>query len=195
MQRKWIVGVDEAGRGPLAGPVAVGVVKLPIDFDWSLIPGVGDSKQVSLENREVIFERAKKLRYKNQLDYAVGQVGSSVIDRQGIIFAINLAMSRCIKRLELDPADCFIKLDGSLYAPHWFAQETIIRGDSKELSIGLASILAKVTRDKYMTKVSRRYPRYDFAQHKGYGTKDHREAIAEYGKSPIHRVSYCHNIK
>lgn len=102
---------------------------------------------------------------------------------------------RCITRLELDPAACHIRLDGSLHAPPQFSQETIIKGDAKEKVIGLASIVAKVTRDRYMTRVARRYPHYDFAQHMGYGTEVHRAAIAQYGKCPIHRVSYCKNIK
>jgi len=195
MKAKWLIGVDEAGRGPLAGPVAVGVVKVPVGFDWSLIPGVGDSKKISPKNREAIFRRAQELRHHQILDFAVGQVGSSVIDEKGIVYAINLAMARCIKRLELDPTSCHIRLDGSLKAPSQFSQETIIRGDSLEPAIGLASIVAKVTRDKYMERIARRYTQYDFEVHKGYGTKAHCEAIARYGKSPIHRVSYCKNIK
>ncbi len=191
---KWVIGVDEAGRGPLAGPVAVGMVKVPFDFDWDLIPGVGDSKQVSPENRSAIFRRAQVLRHHRQLDFAVSQVGSSVIDEEGIMYAINLALVRCIKKLKLSEHECDFKLDGSLHAPTIFKQETIIKGDSKEKVIGLASIVAKVTRDKYMDKIARRYYLYDFEQHKGYGTKDHRAAIARFGKSPIHRISYCKNI-
>jgi ribonuclease HII len=191
---KWVIGVDEAGRGPLAGPVAVGMVKVPIDFDWSKITGVGDSKQIKESNRKRVLAEAKELRYRNQLDFSVSQVGSSVIDEKGITFAINLAIKRNIKKLGLNPNDCEIKLDGSLKAPIEFRQETIIRGDSKELVIGLASIVAKVTRDDYMKKASKQYFQYDLDVHKGYGTKAHREAIAKYGKSPIHRVSYCKNI-
>lgn len=194
MKMKWLIGVDEAGRGPLAGPVAVGVVKVPVGFDWSLIPGVGDSKQIKLEKRAAIFRRAQELRHHQQLDFAVAMVGSSVIDEKGIMFAINLAISRCIRRLELDPLTCAFKLDGSLKAPTEFTQETIIKGDSLVPAIGLASIAAKVTRDRYMERIARRYTQYDFEIHKGYGTKAHREAIAQYGKSPIHRVSYCKNI-
>lgn len=192
---KWIVGVDEAGRGPLAGPVSVGVVKVSVDFDWSTISGVGDSKKISEENREAIFLRAQELRHHGQLDFAVSMVGPSVIDDKGIVYAINTAMSRCIQRLKLTPNECDFKLDGSLMAPSQFVQETIIKGDDKELSIGLASILAKVTRDKYMKRIARHYFQYGFEVHKGYGTKSHRESISRYGKCPIHRVSYCKNIK
>lgn len=192
---KWIIGVDEAGRGPLAGPVSVGVVKVSADFDWDLIEGVGDSKKLSAEKREVLFRRAQELRHLGKLDFSVAMVGPSVIDSKGIVPAIKTAISRCITRLDSDPEDCFIKLDGSLSAPVEFAQETIIKGDDKEKSIGLASIAAKVTRDRYMTKIARRYTQYGFDEHMGYGTKKHRANISQYGKCPIHRATYCKNIK
>jgi ribonuclease HII len=194
MKSKWIIGVDEAGRGPLAGPVAVGMVKVLVDFDWSLVPGVGDSKQIKEADRERIFALAKELRHKQELDFAVAMVGSSVIDDKGISYAIRLAIKRNITRLKLDPAECDFKLDGSLVAPVEFTQETIIKGDATEPVIGLASIVAKVTRDKYMEKAARHFFQYGLEEHKGYGTKKHREAIAKYGKSPIHRASYCKNI-
>lgn len=194
MKRKYLIGVDEAGRGPLAGPVAVGVVKVPRDFDWNLIPGVGDSKALSPEKRAAVFRRAQELRHRHQLDFAVAQVGSSVIDTQGITFAIRLAISRCIKRLKLSPDEVTFRLDGSLSAPEEFTQATIIKGDSLWPEIGLASVVAKVTRDTYMERAARRYTLYGFEEHKGYGTKAHRSAIAKYGKCPIHRVSYCKNI-
>lgn len=195
MKAKWHIGVDEAGRGPLAGPVAVGVVKVARDFDWELIPGVNDSKKVSPENRGAIFRRALELRHLGQLDFAVSQVGPSVIDEEGIMPAIQLAMQRCITRLQLDPNEVSFRLDGSLFAPMQFKQATIVKGDSLWPEIGLASIVAKVTRDTYMERIARRYGVYGFAEHKGYGTKAHREAIARYGKCPIHRVSYCKNIR
>lgn len=189
-----LVGVDEAGRGPLAGPVAVGAVKIPIDFDWDLIPGVGDSKQIAAKKRKALFCRTANLRHQRQLDFAVAMVGSSVIDERGIVYAISIATVRCLKRLELEPASCHIRLDGSLQAPPSYSQETIIRGDASEPVIGLASILAKVTRDRYMERMARYYPQYGFEQHMGYGTKAHRQAIVKYGKCPIHRVSYCKNV-
>lgn len=194
MQRKYLIGVDEAGRGPLAGPVAVGVVKVPLDFDWELIPGVGDSKVVSAEMRTALFRRAQELRHHHQLDFAVSQVGPSIIDTEGITFAIRLAMQRCITRLQLDPEEVSFRLDGSLSAPPEYVQATIIKGDSLWPEIGLASIIAKVTRDRYMERIARRFTRYGFDEHKGYGTKAHRAAIARFGKCPIHRASYCKNI-
>lgn len=192
-----IVGVDEAGRGPLAGPVSVGVVKVNSDFDWDLIPGVGDSKQISPKKRAVVFLRAKELKEAGQLDFCVEMVAARVIDEKGIVFAIKLAMSRAIESLQLKPEECVIKLDGSLHAPAEFQQETIIKGDSKEKIIGLASICAKETRDAYMLRKSKEstFAPYQFETHKGYGTKAHREAIKKNGLSKEHRASYCQNTQ
>lgn len=194
MKAKWIVGVDEAGRGPLAGPVSVGAVKVSVNFDWGLIPGVNDSKKISEKKRDVIFEIANKLKNKGILDYSVKLVSATSIDRKGIVPAIKRAIEYSFKELNLNSEDCFVKLDGSLKAPEEFEQETIIKGDSKELVIGLASILAKVTRDKYMRKIAVDFPEYEFEKHKGYGTKAHREAIKKYGASTEHRNSYLGNI-
>lgn len=193
MKPTHYIGIDEAGRGPLAGPVAVGVVKIPNDFDWDLIPGVTDSKKLAPERRAEIFARAKELRHTRQLDFAVAQVGATLIDSRGIVHAIKLATNRCIHRLKLRPEQVTIRLDGSLSAPLQFDQATIIKGDLLYPEIGLASIVAKETRDAYMRKIARRWAQYDFEVHKGYGTKAHREAIKRYGISPIHRVTYCKN--
>lgn len=208
---KYIIGIDEAGRGPLAGPVSVGVVLLPVNFNWDLIPGVGDSKQVSEKNREQIYLRAQVLQKEGQLNYKVEMVSAKIIDKKGIVFAVNFAMRIALNKivktqtksksstrscLVLD--EIIVKLDGSLRAPSEFVfQETIIKGDAREKVIGLASILAKVTRDRYMVKqaVKPEFASYGFAQHKGYGTKVHREAIAYNGLSTLHRLSYCKNIK
>ncbi len=194
------IGVDEAGRGPLAGPVAVGVALVPIDFDWNLLPGVGDSKQVSEKKREIIFQQAKALQKAGVLDFAVELVSAKRIDAQGIVPAITEAMVEALKRLQtsLGKDEVKVKLDGGLKAPATYLhQETIIKGDAKERVIGLASIMAKVTRDHYMERIAQKpkFSVYQFAQHKGYGTKAHREAIAQHGLSPEHRKSYCRNIK
>ena len=191
--KKWLIGIDEAGRGPLAGPVAVGVVKVSSDFDWNLIPGVGDSKQVSAKMRGEIFKQAKELKKAGKLDFVVIQMSVKHIDTHGISRSINVAIERAIMKLNLTPKNCSIKLDGSLKAPVKFSQETIIKGDSKELVIGLASILAKETRDTYMTSVAKKYPLYELETHKGYGTKRHRHLIYKNGLSDIHRISYCQN--
>jgi ribonuclease HII len=191
--KKWLVGVDEAGRGPLAGPVAIGVVKIPTKFDWGLISGVGDSKQVTAKKRAEIFKRAKELKKKGELDFVVIQMSAKHIDTHGISRSISLAIDKAVLKLQLNPNDCFIKLDGSLKAPLQFEQETIIKGDSKELVIGLASIAAKETRDTYMIRAAKKFPGYELDVHKGYGTKQHRQLIHKNGLSDIHRVSYCQN--
>lgn len=192
-----LVGIDEAGRGPLAGPVAVGIAVVPGKFDWSKLPGVNDSKKLTEKKREEIFKAAQRLKAAGQLDYAVSMVAAKVIDKTGIVPSINLAMERALRSLELEPNDCSVKLDGGLKAPHIYVyQETIIKGDSKEKVIGLASIMGKVTRDHYMVRKSKDsiFAPYDFATHKGYGTKKHRASIAKYGMSTEHRESFCKNI-
>ena len=191
---KYTVGIDEAGRGPLAGPVAVGVVKVPSDFNWGLIPGVGDSKKVSAKKRAEILRRAVELKKEGKLDYTVILAGAKRIDKEGIAVVIADVITTAIQTLALTPKKCFVKLDGSLKAPKEFSQETIIKGDQKELVIGLASILAKETRDTYMIKSSKKNPLYSFETHKGYGTKSHRRRIFKHGLSTEHRVSYCKNI-
>lgn len=192
-QEKLIVGVDEAGRGPLAGPVAIGVAVVPHDFDWVLLEGVGDSKMLSPKKRGEIFERAKELKKSGALDFVVVMGSAKEIDTTGIAVVIKNCIKKSFKKLRLAPERCFIKLDGSLHAPADFKQETIIKGDSKELIIGLASICAKETRDEYMKKISKKYPQYGFDIHKGYGTKQHRELIGCNGLSAEHRATYCQN--
>lgn len=191
---KFLVGIDEVGRGPLAGPVGVGVVKVPQNFSWALIPGVGDSKALTPKHREEVFRRATKLRDDGLIDFRVELISATYIDTHGIMSALKKGMQKAIAHLELTPEECFFKLDGSLRAPQEFKQITIIRGDATEPSIGLASIMAKVTRDRYMERLHIKYPEYGFASHKGYGTPAHRDAIATVGLSPVHRVSYCQNI-
>lgn len=226
MKSKWTIGIDEAGRGPLAGPVSVGLVLVPANFNWNLILGVNDSKQLSEEKREEIFERAKVLQKEGKLQYIVEMMAASKIDSDGISVCIKKSIAKGLKKitsrrsclllqntlenaqilksrstrqdLVLDPVEVMVKLDGSLKAPAEFVhQETIIKGDSKERVIGLASIIAKVTRDRYMVKIAKQadYAVYDFARHKGYGTVIHRSMIAQHGLSPEHRISYCKNIQ
>ncbi len=193
---QFIVGVDEAGRGPLAGPVSVGVVVVPRDFDWATLPGVNDSKQVLPKQRERIFKAAQALRQEGKLDYAVALVSASRIDRIGITAAVRMCIQRCFDKLSPDPDRCEVKLDGLLKAPAEFHfQETIIKGDTKEKVIGLASILAKVTRDRVMVRYAEKFPQYFFAAHKGYGTELHCEAIQKHGLSPLHRLSFCKRLK
>ena len=198
---KWIIGIDEVGRGPLAGPVGVGVVLLASDFDWDLLPGVGDSKKLTVKNREAIFHRTKELQITKKLHYKVSMVSAAMIDQIGIVPAINTAMAMALNEIssinELNLAEAVVKLDGGLKAPKEYTyQETIIKGDDKELVIGLASIMAKVTRDAYMEKLAQKanFSAYNFAKHKGYDTKSHRQAIRDFGLSEEHRRSFCRNV-
>jgi len=189
---QYIVGVDEAGRGPLAGPVAVGVAIVPVRFDWGLIQGVGDSKKVTPKNREAIFRRAKQLRKEKLLDYSVVLISAKVIDKIGITKAVALGITRAFSKLNPNPHTVEVRLDGLLKAPEKYShQKTIIKGDQKEKVIGLASIMAKVTRDAYMMRSAPRYPEYGFEIHKGYGTKVHQIALKKYGISTFHRKSFC----
>lgn len=195
MMHEYRIGIDEVGRGPLAGPVTIGLVETPGNFDWeSKLPGVTDSKKLTSEKRAAILKTAKELRYRRELNFTVASVSASIIDNIGISSAIKIAIKRCIDRLKLDPEVCSIRLDGSLYAPAEFTQATIIKGDALYPEIGLASIVAKESRDAYMRRISKRFPYYDFHTHKGYGTKAHRAAIQKHGICLLHRQSYCKNI-
>jgi ribonuclease HII len=193
---KYRIGIDEAGRGPLAGPVAVGAVIVPGDFDWKFAEGVRDSKKLTVPARETWYRTLSALRKAGDLDFAVSFSSSAMIDRRGIVFAVQSALARCLKVLEAQPPKCEIFLDGSLYAPKEFTmQKTIIRGDESEPIISLASIAAKVTRDRLMTRLAPRYPAYDFDVHKGYATRSHRNVIAQRGLSDIHRASFCSRLR
>jgi ribonuclease HII len=198
------IGIDEAGRGPLAGPVAVGVAVVSLDFDWSMLPGVTDSKKLTPEKREMIYKNAKKLERAGQLRTVVVLGNAKHIDKKGIAVVIRECLKKGMgnistkKDLVPTPECAMVKLDGGLKAPaEWVHQQTIIKGDTKEKVIGLASIMAKVTRDRYMRRRASlaAYTPYDFATHKGYGTKAHRTAIARHGLSAEHRQTFCKNIK
>jgi ribonuclease HII len=194
--KKWVAGVDEAGRGPLAGPVAVGVAVVPRDFDWALLIGVGDSKKVSVRHRELIARKAHALKRAGMIDFRVALIPHTTIDRVGISPSVRKGIQQCFDRLALTAASTCVKLDGLLTAPQEFMdQETIIKGDAKEKIIGLASILAKVARDAHMVRIAQKYPAYGFEIHKGYGTAAHRMRIHKYGLSPIHRRTFCRNIR
>lgn len=199
----YIIGIDEAGRGPLAGPVAVGVAFVPKTFKWKLLPGVTDSKALSPKKRDIIYVAARALQKAGELDYEVVLVSAKKIDAIGISVAIKQALHTALTKLEQrHPAvnfatDCLIALDGGLKAPsQYLRQETIIKGDAKVQEIGLGSIMAKVTRDLYMEKLAKKsaYSAYNFAKHKGYGTQAHLAAITAHGPSKEHRLSFCKNI-
>lgn len=189
---EFLIGIDEVGRGPLAGPVYVGAVVVPADFDWELMRGVRDSKKLTPRKREEWYGILDGMRTAGQLNFATASSPAEIIDRRGIVFAIRRALEKCLKLLDANPAACHILLDGSLRAPeHFLMQETIIHGDDIEPIISAASIVAKVRRDRLMKKLSPRYPKYDFRSHKGYGTKAHRASIRKHGLCVLHRKSFC----
>ncbi len=195
---KTIIGIDEVGRGPLAGPVTVCVVACEekiykkLKNDKRLPPLGKDSKKLSPTNRQ---KYAKILKYIG-LAYVVVNVSNTVIDKKGISFAIKKAISLGINKLKLNPKKSLILLDGGLKAPKEFIkQKTIIKGDEKEKIIAWASILAKVSRDDLMIRTGKRYPEYGFEAHKGYGTAIHRKMLKKHGLSAFHRVTFCKNLE
>ncbi|MDP2652235.1 MAG: ribonuclease HII [bacterium] len=190
---RFMLGVDEAGRGPLAGPVAVGVVAVPEGFDVAReFPGVADSKKLSEKRREKLFEMLAKRAEQGEVRFTVEFESAEAIDVEGIAVVVRRAVSRGVNALAPDAALVRVQLDGALRAPSEYAQETIINGDELVPLISLASIVAKVTRDRLMVELSKKYPEYNFEKHKGYGTKEHYEALQKYGLCVIHRRSFIH---
>ncbi len=189
---KYLIGIDEAGRGPLAGPVAVGVAIVKKGKKPHILKIACDSKKISASKRDSIYSVALEARKNNDINFAVTLVTAKVIDSKGIVFAIQKAMAQCLEKIGALPHEVEIVLDGSLKAPsHFTKQKTIIKGDSKIPLIGLASICAKVERDRYMQRIAYKYPQYSFEIHKGYGTSKHRKAIKKYGLSKEHRATWC----
>lgn len=188
---KWLVGVDEAGRGPLAGPVAVGVVAVPARFDIRrAFPGVDDSKKLSEASREDIYIEALARAKAGDIRLRARLAGALYIDTYGITRAVRRGVWSGVRHVA-DPEDSFVKLDGVLKAPPEYRQETIIKGDALEPVISLASVIAKVRRDRLMKRLAKEYPEYGFEAHKGYGTPAHLAAIQAYGLCVIHRRSFC----
>lgn len=186
MGRKYIVGVDEVGRGPLAGPVTVAAIR---SKSFRKFRGIRDSKKFSEKQRE---EWLQKINRSRGLKISVSSVGPALIDRLGISAAARLAVGRCLKKLAIRRRPHAIMLDGSLYAPRTYLnQKTIIRGDEKIPLIAAASIFAKIWRDKKMVRLHERFPKYRFDLHKGYGTKLHRKLVKKHGLCDIHRRSFC----
>ena len=190
---RFMLGVDEAGRGPLAGPVAVGIIAVPEGFDVAKeFPGVKDSKLLSAKRRENIFQMLVARVAKGDARYAVEFENAEAIDEEGIATAVRRAIARGVNALAPDSALVRVMLDGALRAPPEYAQETIINGDVLVPLISLASIAAKVTRDRLMCELAKTYPAYGFEAHKGYGTKMHYEMLQKYGPCVIHRRSFIH---
>jgi ribonuclease HII len=195
---EYIVGIDEVGRGPIAGPVAVCAFLIKGDLFLKNIediklPKLKDSKKLSKKQRELWFNFLKEQKEKGTCDYSVSFVSSENIDKFGIAPSIKKALEKSLEKLKLDSKEVSIFLDGGLHAPvEYIYQETIIKGDELHLVISMASIMAKVTRDKIMTNYAKEYPEYGFENHAGYGTKAHYDAIKKHGQTPIHRKTFIH---
>lgn len=178
----FVCGVDEAGRGPLCGPVVAAAVILP---KGECIEGVNDSKKLTEKKREVLYNEI----IKKAIAYGIGMSEVSVIEEVNILNATKIAMKEAIENLKVKPD--FVLIDGNQNINIDIDSQTVVSGDSKSESIAAASILAKVTRDRLLIQYDKKYPEYGFAKHKGYGTKAHIEAIGKYGLTPIHRKSFC----
>lgn len=190
-----IVGIDEVGRGPLAGPVTVCACEVGPAFNFKHFRGIKDSKKLTADKRERWFLKISDLKEKGELDFAYSSVSAAEIDSIGIVPAIRRAMKAALDVLKPDPETTRILLDGALRAPKEFPlQETIIKGDEKIPVISAASIVAKVMRDRHMKEQATVYPDYGFEHHKGYGTDEHRQSIRRLGPTPIHRVTFLSRV-
>ena len=178
---KYVCGIDEAGRGPLSGPVVAAACILPLDVD---IPELNDSKKLTEKKRELLFDVIKE----KALAYGIGMASPEEIDSINILNATMLAMHRAVE--QLSPAADFALIDGNVSRGFNIQTKTVVKGDSISCSIAAASILAKVTRDRLCLEDAVKYPEYNFAKHKGYSTKEHMEAVIKYGPCPIHRKSF-----
>ena len=180
---QYIAGVDEVGRGPLAGPVVCAAVIMPLD-DESIIVGVDDSKKLSAKKRETLAEEIKK----RAIAYTIVEVSEKEIDEINILEATKLGMKKALETLEVEPQT--VLTDGNMTLDITYPQRSVIGGDALSYSIGAASIIAKVYRDKMMDEYAKEYPQYAFESNKGYGTAAHIQAIKEYGLCPIHRRTF-----
>lgn len=199
-KKHTIVAIDEAGRGPLAGPITVAAVKATVPkrilkskfLNHKSLKGIRDSKKFSEKQREEWFEVLK-----NNFEYKVAMVGPQIIDRIGIQRATRLAVARVLRYILCNQSrkPDVVLLDGLLRAPKYYKQQTIIKGDERVPLISAASIIAKVYRDKKMRRFHKNFPEYNLAQHKGYGTKMHYKKIKKYGISDFHRRTYLKNAK
>ncbi len=180
-----IAGTDEAGRGPLAGPVYAAAVILPIGLE---IEGLNDSKKLSPKKREKLYDEI----INKALCYAIASSDVEIIEKTDILSASQSAMVKAVNALTVKPD--MVLVDGNIARGFPVPTKTVIGGDALSPNIAAASILAKVTRDRYLDELDKKYPMYGFAKHKGYGTKEHREALLEYGPCPEHRMSFLTKI-
>ena len=182
----YVAGIDEAGRGPLAGPVVCACVIMPLEED-KIIPGINDSKKLSPKKREELFEKIKN----TAISYSIVEIDEKVIDSINILNATKLGMKKALETLDIMPNTVLIdavKIDTRI------PQVNIIKGDALSYNIASASILAKVYRDRLMLELAKKYPNYHFEKHKGYGTKEHIELLKKYGKCEIHRDTFIKNF-
>ena len=179
---KLVAGIDEAGRGPLAGPVVAGAVILP---PFIFLPKLNDSKLVSEKDRNLLYQKINSLA----VAVGIGEVSVELIDQYNILEATKIAMKQAIENLGVTPD--FLLIDAVKLTDSRIPQKNIIKGDRVSASIAAASIIAKVHRDKIMRELHEKYPLYGFARHKGYGTQEHLEALAKYGPCPHHRKSFA----
>lgn len=183
---KYVCGVDEAGRGPLAGPVCAAAVILPYGCE---IEGLNDSKKLSEKKRDMLLD----IIIEKAISYSICYGTLEEIEKYNILNATFFAMNRSIESLDVKPDYCLI--DGNRTPKEIkFPCETVVKGDSKSYSVAAASILAKVSRDRLMLEYDKKYPQYGFKKHKGYGTKEHYEAIKKFGVCDIHRLSFLKNV-
>mgnify|MGYP003864035693 CR=1 FL=1 len=201
--RKWLIGIDEVGRGPLAGPFTLCALAVPyVDhqkYFKKMCPHIRDSKKLSQEQRNEWNTIVRAAAKKGNLHFVVVSLSAQVIDAQGIGTVARLAVKRALDRLctklKTRRDLCDIRLDGSLFAPSEYpSQQTIIKGDEREPVISLASIVAKVHRDNYMKRLAKKYPAYGFEVHKGYGTAFHRNVLQKRSSTPAHRKSFLTKV-
>lgn len=185
---KFIAGIDEAGRGPLAGSVYTAMVIMPLEKD-KIINGVNDSKKLTPKKRYELFDKITK----TAIAYSICAIDENTIDSVNILEATKLGMANCLQNISVKPDFCLVDYVAGLSLNCPF--KTIVKGDAKSYNIACASILAKVARDRYMCEMAEKYPEYQFEKHKGYGTKLHYELIEKFGVSKIHRKSFLKNLE
>lgn len=198
---RYVIGVDEAGRGALAGPVCVGAVFMPLDFDWREafspvtrrgVPRLRDSKQLSPQQRDILFEY---IASHGALKHAAAFSDAETIDAIGIVNATHEAAIKAVVVLGVAPLRAEVLLDAGLHLPSRWTQRSFVRGDETIPAIAFASIVAKVTRDRFMEELSPAYSAYRFGEHKGYGTLLHRRMIIRTGLSEMHRATFCTRLR
>ena len=193
MQKKVPIGIDEVGRGALAGPVVLAAVTSRRRISWThrQLGRIRDSKKLTARGREAWF---RHLTSHSALDWRVARVSPAVIDRMNISKAANLTAYRLVKRVMISRQSVFAWLDGGLELPEHVPHKALIRGDERVPLIAAASIIAKVWRDRFMTRLAAELPHYNFGVHKGYGTRSHRRMLKRHGLSPIHRRTFCRRL-